>query len=62
MKGTSAARIKYNMSPTKRNKWPYCNGSCIKQTLNVNMLIYIFECQFVERPQHSKYYFCRIYQ
>ena len=54
MKGTSAARIKYIMSPIKRNKWPYCNGSYIKK-LNVNMLIYIFECQIVERPQHSKY-------
>ena len=29
MKGTSAARIKYIMSPIKRNKWPNCNRSCI---------------------------------
>ena len=31
MKGTPAARIKYIMSPIKRNKWPYCNRSCINK-------------------------------
>ena len=55
MKGTSAARIKYIMSPIKRNKRALLQWVMYKQTLNVNMLIYIFECQFLERPQHSKY-------
>ena len=44
----------YNVT-NKKKQMALLQWVMYKQILNVNLLIYIFECQFVERPQHSKH-------